>query len=195
MFFLRSMVLEICSYLMAVLPLLLVWYLLPAHRGHSDKFRFGILIFTGYLCGVAAVVGLPTLRDGLQFDAAITLIPFHHFFANTLQFLLNIVMFLPLGVLLPLLWKRFSSWKKTAGFGFLFSLLIEISQLFCFRITDLNDLLMNTLGAVLGWCIWKKWGRSCGERGCSPWGLVAMVWAGALLWQGFLSSFLWDLFY
>lgn len=195
MFFILSTFLEICSYVLATLPLLLIWYLMPAHRGHSHKFRFGVLVFTVYLCCVAEVVGLPTLRWGLQFDATITLIPFHHFFSDTLQFLLNILMFVPLGIFLPLLWERFGSLKETAGFGFLLSLLIEVSQLFCFRITDLNDLFMNTLGVVLGWYIWKKRGRSCGERGCSPWGMVALVWVAAFLWQGFLSEFLWNRFY
>lgn len=36
-----------------------------------------------------------------------------------------------------------------------FSLIIELSQLFNGRITDLDDLLMNTLGAFLGWVIFR----------------------------------------
>lgn len=197
MFSLFTAVLESSSYILALLPLLAVWFFLPAHRSVSHKFRFGTAIFAIYLCNVAAVTGLPTLRYGVQFDAAINLIPFHHFTADTMQFLLNILMFLPLGMLLPLLWERYGNLKETAVFGFLLSLLIELSQLFCFRLTDLNDLFMNTLGAILGWYLWKKLlqKHSCGEKGCSPWGVVALVWISAFLWQGFFSDFLWNQFY
>lgn len=45
--------------------------------------------------------------------------------------------------------------------GLLFSLLIEIGQIFTmYRQTDVNDLLMNTLGVMIGWVIGKyilKW--------------------------------------
>lgn len=197
MFFLFSTLLNSFSYVLALLPLLAVWFLLPAHRGVSHKFRLGILLLTVYLCGVAAVTGLPTLRYGFQFDTTINLIPFHHFFADTMQFLLNIMMFLPLGIFLPLFWERCGRLKETAGFGFLLSLLIEISQLFCFRVTDLNDLFMNTLGSVLGWFIWKKLlrGYSLHNTSCSPWSIVALVWVAALFLQGFVSDFLWNQFY
>lgn len=39
--------------------------------------------------------------------------------------------------------------------GFFMSLTIEICQLFCFRATDVDDLIMNTLGAFLGYLCWK----------------------------------------
>lgn len=197
MFFAFSMLLNTASYILALLPLLAVWFLLPAHRGVSHKFRFGVLLFSVYLCGVATVTGLPTLRYGISFDAAIALLPFRHFFADFRQYLLNTLMFLPLGVLLPLLWQRFQSLKETAGFGFLLSLLIELSQLFCFRITDLNDLITNTLGAMLGWLLWKKLleKHSLQKEGCSPWGIVLLVWGSALLLQGYMDDLLWMFFY
>lgn len=37
-----------------------------------------------------------------------------------------------------------------------FSLFIECSQLFTlYRVSDVNDLVMNTLGTIGGWVIWK----------------------------------------
>jgi len=189
--------LNTASYILVLLPFLAVWFLLPAHRGVSHKFRFGVLLFAVYLCGVAAVTGLPTLRYGISFDANITLLPFHHILADPQQYLLNVLMFLPLGVLLPLLWQRFYRLKETAGFGFLLSLLIELSQLFCFRITDLNDLMTNTLGAMLGWLLWKKLleKRSLQNGSGSPWGIVLLVWGSALLLQGYMDDLLWTVFY
>ncbi len=197
MVFLFSTILNSFSYVLALLPLLAVWFFLPSHREVSHKFRLGILLFSMYLCCVAAVTGLPTLFYGFRFDTTITLLPFHDFFADIRQYLLNILMFLPLGLLLPLLWKQFRHLKETAGFGFLLSLLIELSQLFCFRNTDINDLFTNTLGAVLGWCIWKKLlnSRSINNKTCSPWSIIVLVWAAALFLQGFVSEFLWNQFY
>jgi glycopeptide antibiotics resistance protein len=67
--------------------------------------------------------------------------------------LLNIALFVPLGILLPLIWPTFRSPKEIALAGFLFSALIEISQLFTTRAVTIDDILMNTLGAVLGYAL------------------------------------------
>ena len=70
-----------------------------------------------------------------------------------LNVLLNIALFVPLGVLLPLLWKPFRRWHAALGAGFGASLLIELTQLFTGRgMCDVDDLFTNTLGAMLGWC-------------------------------------------
>ena len=70
-----------------------------------------------------------------------------------LNVLLNIALFVPLGVLLPLLWKPFRKWYAALGAGFGVSLLIELAQLFTGRgMCDVDDLFTNTLGAMLGWC-------------------------------------------
>lgn len=37
----------------------------------------------------------------------------------------------------------------------IFSLIIEISQLFNFRTTDINDLMMNTLGTAVGYGLYS----------------------------------------
>ena len=70
-----------------------------------------------------------------------------------LNVLLNIALFVPLGVLLPLLWKPFRKWYAALGAGFGVSLLIELTQLFTGSgMCDVDDLFTNTLGAMLGWC-------------------------------------------
>ena len=70
-----------------------------------------------------------------------------------LNVLLNIALFVPLGVLLPLLWKPFRKWYAALGAGFGVSLLIELAQLFTGSgMCDVDDLFTNTLGAMLGWC-------------------------------------------
>ena len=94
---------------------------------------------------VRAVGKLPVMAD-------ISWIPF----ASGLTFptVLNLVMFLPLGFLLPVLWDRFRSFGRVLTVGFLCSLVLELGQLFNFRATDLEDLLMNTAGAAAGFLLW-----------------------------------------
>lgn len=61
----------------------------------------------------------------------------------------NIVMFLPFGFFTVLLWRGFT-WRRTLLTGFCITLFIECWQLLVGRAFDLNDLLLNTLGVLLG---------------------------------------------
>ena len=70
-------------------------------------------------------------------------------------FVLNIIMFLPLGLLIPCIWKQCRNITNVAVTGFLLSLTIEISQIFNARATDIDDLLANTIGACAGYLIWR----------------------------------------
>ncbi len=63
----------------------------------------------------------------------------------------NILLFTPLGFFLPLLWNKFKKFSKVILAGVLVSLLIECSQLFLCRGTDIDDLILNTLGTMLGY--------------------------------------------
>jgi glycopeptide antibiotics resistance protein len=64
----------------------------------------------------------------------------------------NVALFLPFGFLLPLLAPRMDRWWRTVGAGFALSAAIELTQLAFpgLRRPDVNDVLMNTLGAALG---------------------------------------------
>ena len=65
---------------------------------------------------------------------------------------LNILLFVPFGYLLPLLWRRADRWWKVVLCGFVLSLLIELIQLVThLGMFDLDDLMNNSLGAFLGW--------------------------------------------
>ena len=110
------------------------------------------LTMSVYLAAVDAVVGLPSLLY-IRFDRNINLVPFAYMFSDYGNSLLNVLLFVPLGFLLPVLWKRFRSFLWTALFGLGFSLSIELLQLFTFRATDINDLMTNTAGTILGWCL------------------------------------------
>ncbi|MGG3641151.1 VanZ family protein [Bacillus gobiensis] len=73
----------------------------------------------------------------------------------------NLILLFPLGCLMPLL-SKFNTLKKILLLGFLVSLLIEllqfgISQLIglTYRSVDIDDILLNTLGAYMGYIAYK----------------------------------------
>jgi len=85
----------------------------------------------------------------------INLIPFLWITEGVRPYIENILLFIPLGFMLPCIWKKYEVLWKTALSGITFSLIIELSQLFNRRVTDIDDLLMNTLGALIGWVIFR----------------------------------------
>lgn len=64
----------------------------------------------------------------------------------------NIIMFMPIGFFAGLLSDKPRWWKGT-GWAFLLSLFIEVFQLFVARGTDVDDLILNTLGGLLGYAL------------------------------------------
>ena len=66
----------------------------------------------------------------------------------------NFTMFIPTGIMTPLIYKNLNSFKKTALTGFLISLIIEVIQLpFAVRASDVDDLILNTAGCLAGYGI------------------------------------------
>lgn len=66
----------------------------------------------------------------------------------------NLAVFMPLGLLLPILTKDKS--KKILLYGFVLSLFIEVMQyILALGSSDIDDLLLNTLGAMVGYAIYK----------------------------------------
>ena len=68
----------------------------------------------------------------------------------------NAAMFIPSGIVLPILYRKLDGfWKVVAG-GALISLCIEILQLpFASRASDVDDLVLNTLGVAVGYGIYE----------------------------------------
>lgn len=68
--------------------------------------------------------------------------------------LLNVAVFVPLGILLPLMFKPFRRWYVVLLVGLGSSFLIEAAQFQMARGTaDVDDLFANTLGTMLGYCL------------------------------------------
>ncbi len=66
----------------------------------------------------------------------------------------NVAMFIPSGIVLPVIYKKLDSFPKAVGAGALLSLCIEIIQLpFSVRASDVDDLILNTIGVAIGYGI------------------------------------------
>jgi glycopeptide antibiotics resistance protein len=110
-------------------------------------------------------------------------------FANTTttQLLLNILLFIPLGLLIPLAFSG-PKWNfiKIFFISFLTASLIEVTQLFLVgRVFDINDLLANTSGGIIGYLLFQVFHSffQKGSRNSSPqnWlsilvNLIAALW-------------------
>ena len=77
----------------------------------------------------------------------------------------NIAMLVPFGILLPFLSRRFANWKRMAVCSFLYSLLIEITQLVTHRgFFQTDDLLLNTVGGVMGYAVFSAFQAWCRKK-------------------------------
>ncbi|CAM4052603.1 hypothetical protein BAQ48_00490 [Bacillus luti] len=117
-----------------------------------------VYVFLFYLSLVYRVTQIATVWDISNYEtwirvSQINLTLFDT--AGSTTYLLNIVLFMPLGFLLPMIWPHFRKMKNTVCAGFLFSLAIELNQLLNNRITDIDDLFTNTLGAIIGYLLYK----------------------------------------
>lgn len=161
----------------------IIIYVSGKKRNQPAQIRteFILTTFFVYLIFVAAITVIPTQMSGFikpNFDD-LNLIPA----LNSIKCFLpretgkpemsvlchqniigNILLFIPLGILLPFALERFHSWKRLCVFAFCLSLGIEAIQFFSrflgnFRVVDIDDILLNTLGACLGFgvlCLFQR---------------------------------------
>ncbi len=132
--------------------LLYFWCLKKSEKKQTSIHIATVFVFCYYLIGILTMTGIGKLKS---FSPEIVLIPFLDMISGPIDTVLNIVLFVPLGFFLPLLYKKYSRISNIALTGFLFSLSIEIVQMFGRGSTDINDLITNTIGASLGYFIYK----------------------------------------
>ena len=145
-------------------------------NGHKINWAHEIVLclFVMFCVGVASQTIIPKLEFGnvsagivnRNLLGEINLIPgmvfvdiYKECFLNhyPLYFIINILgnicLFLPIGFGIPLLWKKVS-FKKVLLIALLASLFIEICQLPQARGTDIDDLWIYTLGALIGYWLY-----------------------------------------
>ena len=144
---------KLCGAIVSLPLVLLYIFIFDRERAKRRWGWMALLIL--YLNAMYIVVGVPGVQY-IVWDPTINLIPFQDFStSNILGMVLNAVMFAPLGFLLPLFFERYRHWGRTLAAGFLTSLAVELIQLLTFRATDADDLIMNTLGTLVGFLLAK----------------------------------------
>lgn len=90
---------------------------------------------------------------GIKIGWSYNFIPFYGMLNDITNSYLNVLLFIPLGIFVPCLWPEYRSMMKTVGLGLMTSLGIEILQIFTFRATDINDVITNVAGTMIGYLI------------------------------------------
>ena len=124
-----------------------------------------------------------------SFSPRIVYIPFVDMVRGPVDTVLNILLFIPLGFFLPLLYEKYNNISKIAFAAVLISLSVEIAQMFGTGATDINDLITNTIGACLGYGIYKlfyrvipkSWIKKIQVKGSQCYYELLLFWAGTLL--------------
>lgn len=170
-------IVNMIPYMVIAVPIYLIVRFLMLRKS-SRKFNLyheiALLIFVIFVVGLASQTVIPKIELGINGNInilkngthGINLLPlkvlfetYREVFINLninyfiINFLGNIIMFMPIGFFIPLLWEIPD--KKIIIVGFLFSLFIEVCQLFLNRGTDVDDLILNTLGTILGLLVYK----------------------------------------
>ena len=100
---------------------------------------------------------LSPVDSGEPWTPKLALVPFYDYEVD--DALMNVAVFVPLGVLIPLLMRR-PSWLKVVVTAVSVSLGIEVAQLAAQaffaggHIADVNDLMWNTVGGVAGYAVY-----------------------------------------
>lgn len=127
-------------------------------RGKNIIRQFGNL---GLCCSIFLIIFATILFVPITFHPeqyVINLVPFN-WEDDTNQIIVevipNIMMFVPLGFFIPVIFKNKRKLYKTTIMVFLLTFSIEFFQYFIGRLADINDIITNLLGGIIGYCIFK----------------------------------------
>ncbi|OCA90584.1 hypothetical protein A8F94_01495 [Bacillus sp. FJAT-27225] len=122
--------------------------------------------FAGYLSILFYLLFFSAYRNGVRGELNYNVIPFATIagyfkgfqrMSPTDQFAGNILAFIPFGVFLSFLLQKWANTLRIAALSFSLSMLAELAQI-TFRIGafDVDDLLLNTLGGIIGYLLMKR---------------------------------------
>lgn len=130
----------------------------PRLAGVAVACVYGVGVLHAVLLPLPLVVG--AARDGLPpWQVFVNLTPLAGL-DDPIGIVLNVALFVPMGVLLPLLLRAPSAGRVVVT-GFLVSLGIELTQLLADvtvsvgRVADVDDVMANTAGVVVGYALFR----------------------------------------
>ncbi len=155
---LLSVGIECFSSLIFIIPVVVILQYGIWRQRSFRKFIL-VLLFAVYVMAVFSVTGIPALGR-CHVDLGFNLIPLIDIVNSPADYLkntaLNILLFVPMGFLLPAVWKEYRSGKAAVLMGLAVSVTIEALQIFTFRLTDIDDLITNTAGTFLGYYLARR---------------------------------------
>lgn len=125
---------------------------------HKLGIEYLFLVYVLAVLHITSVLWYPGMQVNagwaLSGLAGLARIPFVG--ASVKMVTLNLLLFLPYGFLLPVVFPGKSwSWKKALLIGLCSSLVIETIQLFTGRLCEVDDLISNAAGTVVGFLLWR----------------------------------------
>ncbi|SNX52613.1 VanZ family protein [Thermoanaerobacterium sp. RBIITD] len=159
--------------IMPVIVLIYGWLIFYMWRKkqRSIGYILCLSIFFIYLLSVAHYTLFPIrlfqhndlIKDGVDWKNGLNFIPFReltYFYLNSVQGWGNVLITIPFGFVLPFISNV--DLKSVIWKGFLFSISIELLQFlenifylsgYVARRVDINDVILNALGVLLGYCL------------------------------------------
>ncbi|MDE7284242.1 MAG: VanZ family protein [Lachnospiraceae bacterium] len=135
------------------LIIVILLYILKIRRGISRKCIFEML-FCIYVITLLKITGIFSLNYSLSGHFSYSLVPFIN--SSIIPVLLNFILFVPYGLLLPIVFRSCRwNWKKIVFVCGFTSLIIELLQLLGGRYAEIDDFLINALGAFSGFIIYS----------------------------------------
>lgn len=195
MYRIYSALIEIMAAAVFIIPF---WCIYNKLWFHSWKKTIIYMIFGFYLTALLALVGFPSVTS-LKINFEVNIIPFVDMVQDFINACLNILLFIPLGFFLPMLWDKFRKINNVVLMGFMTTLFIEIVQIFTLRTTDINDIITNTVGTIIGyfiaqWITHKFTKRILLNSKTSDFyiicGTIVLI---MFFFQPFVSSLLWEM--
>ncbi|MBC8060948.1 MAG: ATP-binding cassette domain-containing protein [Clostridiaceae bacterium] len=158
-------------------PILIIIEIIRYRKKKSINYReICVILLSIYFMGLISVTLLP-IRTMMRLDPIINIIPV----VNTIKsitklssdmmsysikfWIINIIgnLFLlaPIAAIVPIIFKKFRNIRSTLILCFLISILIEFLQYLSIyfgnmRSVDIDDVILNTLGSLLGFLIFKR---------------------------------------
>ncbi len=145
----------------------------PISKNSYYKHELANALLYCYFIGLVSITLLPFSKYTNSFPNRANIVPFvnavtdledilkTHTFRIMLPHLLenivgNLVLLLPVGILFPICFRYFRSFKRVLIAGFLISFTIETLQYFLkfiaiYRSADIDDIILNTTGVAIGY--------------------------------------------
>lgn len=111
--------------------------------------------FTVYVICVGLITNILNFKTwSLGGSHSYNLIPFVREEPKLLMF--NLLLFVPMGYFIPLLFRKCRSFIKVLLLGILISVVVEVIQyVFAGRLADIDDILTNTVGCLTGFAVFQ----------------------------------------